>query len=112
MDSIFITIKQMLGIEADDDAFDNELIPFINSAITVLTQIGVGPEKGFRITGTTETWDELLQMRQDIDSIKNVVYFRTKLAFDPPQNSFLIESIKKQCEELEWRIEVATSPDE
>jgi len=109
MDSILICIKQMLGIEEDDIAFDKELIIHINSAIAVLTQLGVGPKTGFRITGTSETWDLLTLGQNDIDDCKSQIYFRCRLAFDPPQNSFLVDSIKKQCDEIEWRLEVATS---
>jgi len=109
MGSILDSIKQMLGIAPDDTNFDSELILHINSAIAVLTQLGIGPNEGFRITGPLEEWDSLIEMRQDIDSVKSVVYYRVRLAFDPPQNSFLVDSIKKQCDELEWRLEVSTS---
>lgn len=107
MDSILISIKKLLGIMEDDLSFDAELIIHINTAIAVLTQLGVGPETGFKITGDTEIWDSLIGVRRDLDSIKSVIYYRVRLSFDPPQNSFLVESLRKQCEELEWRIEVS-----
>lgn len=110
MESIITTIKQMLGIAEDDTSFDNELIVHINSAISALTQLGVGPVEGFRITGSTEEWSDLIGARQDIDNVKSAIYYRVRLAFDPPQNSFLVDSLKKQSDEVEWRIEVAIDP--
>lgn len=110
MNSILIDIKQMLGIQEDDISFDKELIIHINTAITVLTQLGIGPEMGFKIIDSTSLWDQLLLGKEDVDSVKNIIYLRCRLSFDPPQSSFLLDSLKKQCEELEWRIVVATSP--
>lgn len=110
MDSILTTIKHSLGISPDDKNFDNELIIHINSAISVLTQLGVGPVEGFRITGETEEWVDLIGVRTDIDNVKSAIYCRVRLAFDPPRNSFLVDSLKKQGDEAEWRIEVAVDP--
>lgn len=110
MDSILTSIKQLLGIAQDDDSFNNELVIHINSAISVLTQLGVGPVEGFRITGPDEEWSALIGARLDIENVKSVVYYRVRLAFDPPQNSFTLDSMKKQCDEAEWRIEVEVDP--
>lgn len=110
MESILTSIKQLLGIEESDTIFDKELIIHINSAISVLTQLGVGPEAGFQITGITEIWNQLTLGKIDINNIKTDIYFRCRLSFDPPQNSFLVKSIEDQIKELDWRIEVATSP--
>lgn len=107
MESILTCIKQLLGIEEDDITFDKELIVHINSAIAILTQLGVGPETGFKITGIDETWDQLTLGQADIEDCKSQIYFRCRLWFDPPQHSFAIDSIKKQCDEVEWRLEVA-----
>ena len=108
--SILDTIKQMLGIAVEDDNFDNELIVHINSAISVLTQLGVGPVEGYRIEDATQEWPDLLADRKDIDNVKSAVYCRVRLAFDPPQNTFLVEALNKQRDEAEWRIEVAVDP--
>lgn len=110
MNSILTCVKQILGIHEDDTSFDLELVIHINTAIAVLTQLGVGPETGYKITGNTEQWDTLVMGRNDLDNIKLEVYLRCRLSFDPPQNSFLVKSIEDQLKELDWRIEVATSP--
>ena len=43
MESILTSIKKMLGIPEEYDHFDPDLIMHINSVLSILTQIGVGP---------------------------------------------------------------------
>lgn len=109
MESILDAIKTLLGIEEKDLNFDQEIIMHINSALMILTQLGVGPSTGFKIIGDTETWDSYLEDRNDLESVKSYIYLKVRLLFDPPQNSFLVESINKQIEEFEWRLQVQTS---
>ena len=110
MESILNSIKKLLGIEPDDTSFDQELIMHINSVFMVLTQLGLGPTAGFVITDASTEWNDYLSTRTDLESIKSYIYLRVRLFFDPPQNSFLVDSIKKQCEELEWRLNVQVDP--
>lgn len=42
-----------------------------------------------------------------IGFIKNYVYLKVKLVFDPPTSSFVVESIKQSISEYEWRINAA-----
>lgn len=109
-ESILTSIKGLLGPDSDYDVYDQDIIIFINGAISTLTQLGVGPSEGFRITGTSETWDDFLGDSQDLDSVKSYIYMKVRLIFDPPANSFLVSSYQKECEELEWRLNVATDP--
>ena len=107
-DSILYTIKSMIGgIVCDTGDFDVDLIVNINSAFSILHQLGLGPKKGFKIAGETETWTEFLGDDSHLEDAKTYVYLRTKLNFDPPANSFLVNSIEKQLTELEWRLNVA-----
>lgn len=106
MVSILTSIKKLLGIEEDYTQFDADIIPHINTALMTLNQLGVGPENGFAIQDKTTVWTDFIGPRTDIEAIKTFVYFKTRLAFDPPQNSFLVEAIKQQITELEWRINI------
>jgi len=106
MVSILDSIKKLLGIEADDTSFDEELIIDINSVFMVLNQLNVGPPEGFSISDNTAEWSDFIGERGDIGLIKSYVYLKIKLMFDPPQNSFLVNSIDEQCKEFEWRINV------
>ena len=108
--SIFLTIKGMLGSDADYDVFDQDIIVFINSALATLTQLGIGPSTGFRISGETETWNDLLGEYQDLDSVKSYIYMKVKIAFDPPSSSAVLNAYQEACKEYEWRLNVAVDP--
>lgn len=113
-ESILETIAKMIlgsfdnsGIEGANP-FETDLIIHINSALSTLTQLGVGSEEGFVVTGSSETWSDFIsEERSDIEMIKSYVYMKVRLMFDPPQNSFLVDSLEKQCKEFEWRANVA-----
>ena len=53
MDSILNSIKKLLGITADYTQFDTDITIHINTIISILSQIGVGPTTGFVITSAT-----------------------------------------------------------
>lgn len=102
--SIFYTIKRMLGVTQENDAFDLQIQLAINSALTAVNQLGIGPEMGFRVTGVKETWEDLIGDRVDIDAIQAYIFLKVRLLFDPPTNSFLVTSIVDQIREIEWRL--------
>lgn len=109
--SILKTVK--IGCNTDDhDHFDQELIMYTNSVLSVLTEIGVGPETGFIITGEDETWEQLLTNNRDnmLNMVSAYVVMSVKLMFDPPTSSFVLESIKEKAKEYEWRIQAAIDP--
>lgn len=109
-DSILRTIRSRLGPDSDYDVFNQDILLGINSAISVLTQLGIGPEDGFRITGEDETWSDLIDDSSRLEMVKDYIYLKTKLVFDPPSNSSLVTFYKQECNELEWRLNVAVDP--
>lgn len=60
MESILTSIKKLLGITEEYEHFDVDIIMYINSAFSVLTQLGVGPEEGFRIEDAGAVWSDFL----------------------------------------------------
>jgi len=107
---ILDSIKKLLGIEAVDTAFDEELIMHINSVFLTLNQLGVGPSETFSMTDSDTEWSEFLDLATDLEAVKPYVYIRTRLLFDPPQNSFLVAAFEKQIQELEWRLQLQKEP--
>lgn len=107
MDSILTSIKKLLGITEEYEHFDPDIIVHINSAFMILNQLGVGPEEGFSIKDKSSTWDEFLS-GSNLEAVKTYVYLKVKLMFDPPLSSTVIEAIKSQISELEWRLNVST----
>lgn len=104
MESILTSIKKLLMLSADDTSFDADVMMHINSVLSILNQLGVGPDVGFSITGTAETWQDFLGNYPNLDSVRSYIYFKVKLLFDPPTSAAVIESMNRVIGELEWRI--------
>ena len=109
-ESILKTIKQLIGCPDDFEQFDLDLIVHINSAFATLTQLGVGPKEGYRITGADNEWSEFEYDVQKLSLIKDYVYIKTRLLFDPPTSGSLMDSLKEQLKEMEWRLYMLYDP--
>lgn len=110
MDSILTSIKKMLGIAEEYEHFDMDLIIHINSALSILTQLGVGPSRGFSIENKDATWGDFIPTGANLETVKSYVYLKVRLLFDPPANSSVIESTNRLLSELEFRINVEVDP--
>lgn len=104
MDSILTSIKKMLNIAEDDTHFDTDVIITINSAISILTQIGVGPVDGYSIIDKNNVWSELFVDKR-LNLIKTYIFLKVKLVVDPPLSATAIDAIKQIIAENEWRIQ-------
>ena len=102
-ESILDSIKSLLPIDKDITDFDGDLIVLINSSLSRLLQLGVG-EKPFRIEGSSETWDQLLNKEEYLDAVKEVVFIDVKMVFDPPTSSVVMEALKAIRNEDMYRI--------
>lgn len=106
-ESILESVKHLLGPGSCDDHFDDDLIIFINGVFSQLTQLGVGPEKGFSIDGPDKFWEEYISNDQKLEMVKTYMYTKVRLRFDPPQSSSVIQLMQQDASELEWRLNVA-----
>lgn len=105
--SILDTIKHLIGIQEDDESFDIDILVAINSVLSVLTQLGVGPSTGFIITSNSETWKDFLQnANTDMQSVISYIHMRVKLMFDPPLSATASEAMNSAIKEFEWRLHV------
>jgi hypothetical protein len=104
--SILKTTKKNLGLDPAYEAFDLDVITHINTAFSTLNQLGLGPVDGFMIEGDTEVWLDFETDIRQLNAVKTYVYLKTRLLFDPPTTSYLIEAQNKQITELEWRLNV------
>lgn len=105
MSSILNDVKHSLGLLADDPAFDTSVIMHTNTAIADLTQLGVGPIEGFRITGVTEEWSQFADDPR-LSAVQSYIYLKVKLLFDPPTTGFTVAAYERQLQEMAFRINV------
>lgn len=110
MESILVSIKKLLGIADEYTHFDADLTMHINSVLSILTQIGVGPSEGFSIEDDGAVWTDFIPANHKLELVKSYIYMKVKLLFDPPLSSAVIESTNRMTSELEWRIQVAADP--
>ena len=100
--------ESVVGVE-DNTEFDGDLIPYINSAISTLNQVGVG--HFIFVKNEDQTWGDFM----DDTQIEGNQYFQmanlyislsTKLLFDPPPPSN-VQYHSNRIEELLWRLKTA-----
>lgn len=107
-ESILNSTKPFCNVFPEDPTFDSVLITGINTAFMYLHQLGIGPAAGFRITDSTDTWDDFLgtgtAAQTDIEAAKIYVGYKTRMLFDPPTNTTMLETIKEALKEAEWRL--------
>ena len=107
MESILTSTKKMLGITEEYTHFDDDIIMHINSVFMILTQLGVGPAKGFVIQSKDAVWSDFISEDDNLEAVKTYVYLKVKLLFDPPLTSSVSDSRGRLINELEWRLNVA-----
>lgn len=103
-ESILTTIKSMLNIDSDITDFDSELIVLINSSLSTLFQLGIGEDEPFRISGSSETWRQLLTKEYYLELVQETIYLDVRIVFDPPTSSVVLETLKEIRKENQWRI--------
>ena len=103
MDSILDSVKSYLGIMSDDTAFDTDILMSINAVMFALNQLGAGPSEPVVVEDATQEWIEYFEERM-VGVIRQYVNMRTKMLFDPPTSSQLMEALKNAIDECEWRI--------
>lgn len=104
INSILTSIKKLLNIDKDCTDFDTDIIIHINTALSILNQLGVG-KQNYRIESENNLWSEFIDEEKATD-VKTYVYLKVRLIFDPPLNASVLESMKESIKELEWRLNV------
>ena len=108
LNSVLNTTKKLLGLDADDDSFDSDICIGINSAILILSQLGLEGNEGFIVTDDTQEWSDYLNDNKLLPMVQQYIHLKTKMSFDPPQNSIVCENLKQIITELEWRIRMVS----
>lgn len=104
--SILISVKKILGLDADYTAFDHDVITHINTSFSTLHQLGLGPINGFMIEDDEAVWDEFIEDDATYNTVRTYVYLVVRLLFDPPATSFALAALQEQIRQFEWRLNV------
>ncbi len=104
--SILKSIRNAVGLDAEDDSFDGELLMHINGGIMTLNQNGIG--RPVIVMDDSVTWDELKNPSQDYANemfvaVKSYIFVKTKILFDPPPPS-TIKYMSEAVDEYLWRL--------
>lgn len=104
-ESILTSIKKLLGLAEEYDAFDADILMHINSVIMILRQMGVGPDAGFVVENNTATWTDYLGNNvTQFSSIKSYIFLKVRQLFDPATNGAVTEATNNLIKELEYRL--------
>lgn len=104
--SILDSTKVSIGIPVEVTDFDVRIITDINAAFSVLTQLGVGSSRGFMITGKEDTYDDFLSEPIEQSLIRQYIINKVHVSFDPPSSTSLMETLKSQIDEAQFRLQV------
>lgn len=102
--SILNDVKEFVNVPSSDTVFDGQLKIIINSIFNQLGHLCTDLNDEFQISGASTDWSEYSTNPKLIDMVKVVVMMKTKLAFDPPANSVLIQNYKDIIAENEFRL--------
>ena len=102
--SILTSIKKLMGLTEEYDAFDQDILILINSVLFELEQIGVKAKDGFVLSDKTAVWSDYSDDDRLLNALKPYIYMKTKLTFDPPTSSGALDSMNRIIDRFEWRI--------
>lgn len=101
--SIFDSVKKALNILPGETSYDVDILMHINSCLSKLNQLGVGPDNPLVIHDSSDQWSQLYTDPK-YGFIQTYIYLSVRLLFDPPSTTTMYEAFQKKIEELEWRL--------
>lgn len=110
--SVLSSVKKLIGISEDDKSFDLDIMLNINAASSTLYQLGV-IQKPFTVTSKEDTYEDLIPDGTEdvVNQIKMYFVYKTRLGFDSSTlSSIVIEMIKEQIKEAEFRLRTSFNP--
>lgn len=91
----------------EETPFDPDIVIHINTTFALLNRAaGIGPEKGYRIEDSKNTWEEFTDDTIILGMVKDYILVSARLTFDPPANATIIESMRKTIDKLEFHLGV------
>ena len=100
---VLALVKKQLGIEAEDTAFDADIIAAINTVLATLYEVGA-MDSMQSLDDYITTYEMLFDDETILELAKSYIYLKVRLLFDPPASSTIQKSFEETAKELEWRI--------
>lgn len=104
--SILDSVRKIIGNGELDEFFNSDLCMAINTVLMQAHAMGLVCDD-FSIVDNTKTWRDILLKKEDQINLHALISWtalRTRLLFDPPTSSTLLNSIKEEAQRLEWYI--------
>ncbi len=114
-ESILIELRKLFGgsVEPEDlTHFDTDIMIHANTYFANLVQMGAGTP-GFILSNASQTWADFVgdtYPPERLSQIKTYIFIKVRLVFDPPQSSVLMNALKEEAKELEWRLNCEVDP--
>lgn len=105
-DSILMSVKRMLNVDPEEQAFDMEIGTHINGVFMTLWQLGIGPDDGFSVRDADTQWTDFSNDKTLVETLKEYVYLKVRMIFDPPASSIVADAYNSRISELEWRLNI------
>jgi hypothetical protein len=109
--SILVSTKAALGVTPEQHAFDSMIVTHINSVLSSLEQLGVGPAGGLMVMSEAQLWSDLIGTDLRLNMVKSYMYLRVRKLYDPPEIGFVLTAMNDEIKEMEWRLNVAAESD-
>ena len=107
--SILLSVKDYCLVPKETTVFDRTICDAINSAFFTLHQLGCS-NLPYKVDDEDQTWEDFTDNPILLSIVPDYVRQVVKLKFDPPANSFLVNQMTKEVEELTSRISYAVDP--
>lgn len=95
----------MLGLTEEQTEYDEDILMHINTTLGMLSQLGVDVPDDFVVSSENQQWNEITTDSKMIRLLKEYMYLKIRIIFDPPTGSVL-DAVEKVISELEWRISI------
>jgi hypothetical protein len=103
--SILDSVKKVIGMDPEVEAFDLDILLFVNTSLVDLRRMGIAGNS-IQIINRSQLWSDFWPHASGLGMIQTYVYLSAKLAFDPPQMGFNIASLQERKRELEFQLKV------
>lgn len=103
--TILQEVKNSLGYYGDEyDSFDADILRSINTAVLILFRIGA--LKIQTVCNAASEWSDILSSNPSYsEMIKDYICRKTRILFDPPQQSNTYKAYEESIKEIEWTLQ-------